>query len=313
LPRCGEQDIDLSLIFGESMIAHRPIAAALMVTASFPANADAKQCGGEALQAANASAVMRVPFEILDGRIYLQVRVNGAGPYRFMFDTGASGMGRADTSLVNELSIPIAGTTTNSDGVNTTTINVVRLQSVSLGGMTRTDVEVLSRDYGRDGEKAKISGIIGRDFFANGLLVIDYPARMLQFSRASLRPGDHGVIGYQGNFHVPVTIGAQTVEGSLDTGSNLTMHLPKSLYDRVKADPLVPAGEGRRANTVFKLFSTRLHDSVRIGALTAVGVPVMVSDLAPRLNIGAEFLKSYVLAFDQRSQLVALCPPPPAP
>jgi len=260
------------------------------------------------MQTAEASVVMRVPFEIVRGRIYVQARVNGAGPYRFMFDTGASGMGRADTSLVQELSIPIAGTSTNSDGVNTTKIDVVRLQSLSVGGLTRANVEVLSRDYSADGETVQISGIIGRDFFADGLFVIDYPARMLVFTRASLRSGDSGVLPYQDNFHVPVTIGSEIVEGKLDTGSNLTMHVPKSLYDRIDADPLTPAGEGRRANTVFQLFSTRLHGPVRIGALSATGVPAMVSDRAPRLNIGAGFLKDYVLAFDQRSQLVALCP-----
>jgi hypothetical protein len=285
------------------------IAVPFVVAASSSAHAQAAQCGGAALQTADSSAVMRVPFEIVGGRIYVQVGVNGAGPYRFMFDTGASGMGRADTSLVNELSIPIAGTTTNSDGVNTTTINVVRLQSLSLGAMTRANVEVLSRDYSRDGETVRISGIIGRDFFADGLLVIDYPARNLVFTRASLRAGDAGVLAYRDNFHVSVTIGDETIEGALDTGSNLTMHVPRSLYDRIDADPLAPAGEGRRANTVFQLYSTRLHGPVRIGALNASGVPAMVSDLAPRLNIGAGFLKDYVLAFDQRSQLVALCPP----
>jgi hypothetical protein len=260
------------------------------------------------LQTADATAVMRTPFEVEDGRIYVQARVNGAGPYRFMFDTGASGMGRADVRLVDELSIPITGTTTNSDGVNTTAINVVRLDSLSLGDMTRSGVEVLSRDYGRDGESAAFSGIIGREFFGDGLLIIDYPARTLVFTRAALNAGDAGVLAYREGFQIPVTIGAETVEGSLDTGSNLTMHVPRSVYDRIAADPLAPAGEGRRANTVFQLFSTRLHGPVRIGALTVSDVPAMVSDRAPRVNIGAGFLKDYVLAFDQRSGLVALCP-----
>lgn len=288
---------------------HIFLAATFAVADGASAQAQRTQCGGAALQTVGKSAVMRVPFEIVRGRIYVQVRVNGAGPYRFMFDTGASGMGRADTSLVNELAIPIAGTTTNSDGVNTTTINFVRLRSLSLGGMTRSNVEVLSRDYSRDGETVRISGIIGREYFADGLLVIDYPKRMLVFTRASLRPGDAGVLAYRGNFHVPVIIGVETVEGAIDTGSNLTMHVPRSLYDRISAEPLVPAGEGRRANTVFQLYSTRLHGPVRIGALSASDIPAMVSDRAPRLNIGAGFLKDYVLAFDQRSQLVALCPP----
>ncbi|MGH9176912.1 MAG: hypothetical protein ACRD1H_21260, partial [Vicinamibacterales bacterium] len=62
------------------------------------------------------------------------------------------------------------------------------------------------------------------------------------------------------------------------------------------------------ANTVFQPYSTRLHDPLRIGVVSASGVPAMVSDLAPWLNIGAGFLADYLLAFDQRSRLVALCP-----
>jgi hypothetical protein len=275
------------------------IAAAFVLASAGCAHEQRAQCGGAALQAAGASAVMRAPFEVVDGRIYVQARVNGAGPYRFMFDTGASGMGRADVRLVSELSIPIVGTSTNSDGVNTTTIDVVRLQSLSLGDMTRADVEVLSRDYSRDGESVEFSGIIGREFFADGLLIIDYPARTLLFTRAALSAGDAGVLSYEDGFRIPIRIGDETVEGSLDTGSNLTMHVPRSVYDRIDADPLAPAGEGRRANTVFQLYRTRLHGPVRIGALTVSDVPAMVSD----------FLKDYVLAFDQRSRLVALCPP----
>ncbi len=285
------------------------IAVAMLLAGNAAVHAQTDQCGGTALQTARASAVMRVPFEIVSGRIYVPVSVNGAGPYRFMFDSGASGMGRADTSLVNELSIPITGTTTNSDGVNTTTVDLVRLQSVSLGGMTRTNVEVMSRNYSRGGEAAKMSGIIGRGFFDDGLLIIDYPAQMLVFSRDFLKSDTEGVLAYQDNFRVPVKIGSEMVMGLLDTGSNLTMHLPRSLYDRIAADPLTPAGEGRRANTVFQLYSTNLRDPVRIGALSVKDVPAMVSDLAPWLNIGAGFLKDYVLALDQRSRLVALCPP----
>jgi Aspartyl protease len=291
------------------MLLSASITTVILVTAGASADAPGTRCGGAALQAAGASAVMEAPFEMVDGRIYLQVRVNGEGPYRFLFDTGASGIGRADASLVKALSIPVTGTSTNSDGVNTTAIDVVRLRSLSVGGMSRADVEVLSRDYGRDGELVEISGIIGREFFADGLLVLDYPDRKLLFARSSLRPGDPGVVPYRENFHVPVTIGSETVEGSLDTGSNLTMHVPRSIYDRIDAEPLAPAGEGRRANTVFQLYSTRLHGPVRIGALSASDVPAMVSDRAPRLNIGAGFLKDYVLAFDQRSLLVALCEP----
>lgn len=51
-------------------------------------------------------AVLSVPFRVVDGRIYVTVKVDGKGPFVFAVDTGASGMGRADAGLVAALAIP---------------------------------------------------------------------------------------------------------------------------------------------------------------------------------------------------------------
>lgn len=44
--------------------------------------------------------LVNVPFDVVDGRIHVQVRVNDSGPCRFAVDTGASGLARADARLV---------------------------------------------------------------------------------------------------------------------------------------------------------------------------------------------------------------------
>jgi len=44
-------------------------------------------------EAPGANFALQVPFEVVDGRIYVQARVNQDGPFRFAIDTGASGMG----------------------------------------------------------------------------------------------------------------------------------------------------------------------------------------------------------------------------
>ena len=54
-----------------------------------------------------ADAVARFPFELVDGRIYVQARVNGQGPFRFAVDTGASGLARADAKLVQALGLSL--------------------------------------------------------------------------------------------------------------------------------------------------------------------------------------------------------------
>ncbi len=50
-----------------------------------------------------------VRFELHKGHLYVDAFVNGRGPFLFGFDTGASGMGRADSSLAAALSLPKVG------------------------------------------------------------------------------------------------------------------------------------------------------------------------------------------------------------
>ena len=84
---------------------------------------------------APAEAVFSLPFRTIDGRIYLDVMVNGEGPFVFALDTGASGMGRADATLAAALNLPADGTDETSDGVSSAQVDKVRIASVALGGL----------------------------------------------------------------------------------------------------------------------------------------------------------------------------------
>src|SRR5690606_16634408 len=120
-----------------------------------------------------------------DGRIYVQAEVDGRGPFRFAVDTGASGLARADASLVSALGLRIERPAANSDGIRTSAVDTTRFRSLRLGGLARENLHVMTRDYnGTMAPEAAFAGIIARDFFADGLLVIDYPSKTLSFSRA---------------------------------------------------------------------------------------------------------------------------------
>ncbi|MCI1142866.1 aspartyl protease family protein [Sphingomonas sp. WKB10] len=90
-------------------------------------------------RSAMTGAVLSVPFRVVDGRIYVTVKVDGKGPFVFAVDTGASGMGRADAGLVAALAMPLSGSGHTSDGVATAEVRTVRLASVALGGFVRRD------------------------------------------------------------------------------------------------------------------------------------------------------------------------------
>lgn len=257
-----------------------------------------------------ADIVARVPFDTIDGRVYVQAMVNGQGPFRFAIDTGASNVARADAKLVSALKLPIQGATGNSDGMRTATASTVHIDKLQLGNLVRKDIEAITRDYrGHSTPEGAFDGILARDFFADGLLVVDYPARILTFSRKeSLSPDARGSLAYRRAFRVPVSIGAVRVEGNIDTGADIAFVLPKALYDRLGAGPMQAAGRADMANGKVDNWSATVHGPIRVGNASFPDAAVRVVGGYPELLIGAQALQQSVLMIDQRSMRVAVCP-----
>jgi predicted aspartyl protease len=260
----------------------------------------------------SAARPLTVPFELYKGHIYVSVFVNGKGPYRFVFDTGASGMGRADVRLVDALSLKRIGQEQNSDGINVAQIDIVAADSLRLGDMERDNVALASRDYNRHRKpgEAPVMGIIGRDFFKDRLLTVDYPARTISFTSGRLRADQAGVVHYAPSFRIPVcfTIGCR--EGKVDTGSSESLVIPKALAENIAASPPVHVGSATSANTMFELYEMRLKQPVRISAVTARNQRVVYSEPSDdTINVGTGFLKDYVLTIDQPHQLLRISRP----
>ncbi|HSX56917.1 MAG TPA: aspartyl protease family protein [Sphingomonas sp.] len=283
--------------------------AGLLCATSAPGHARTPDTCG-LVRTVSAGAALRVPFRVIDGRIYVEARVNGAGPFAFAVDTGASGMGRADASLTRQLGLPVEGSGETSDGVATSRVDMTRFATLDLGGFVRRDLPVITRDYGSKlAPEARFAGIIGRDFFGDGLLVIDYPTRTLSFSHGpGLTRGAAGVLGYERPFRVPVSIGAMAAEANLDTGANVTFVLPRALFDRVSGGPVAAAGGGQLTNTTIDTGRATVRGPFRIGAASLSDVEVRVSDRYPELLAGAHALQHFAILIDQRSKSIALCP-----
>ena len=253
-----------------------------------------------------------VPFELYRGHIFVAAFVNGKGPYRFVFDTGASGMGRADRRLVSELSLPKVGEEQNSDGINVAPIDVVSADSLRLGSFQKRRLKLLSRDYNlhRKAGEAPVMGIIGRDFYKDRLLTIDYPKRTISFSDGKLKRNDRGVVAYKPSFRIPVCFSIGCYDGKVDSGSNESIIIPKALVARISASPPVHVGSGTSANTVFEMYEMQLLDPVSVSGVTARKQKVLYSDPSDdTINIGSDFLKDYVLTIDQRHRLLKISRP----
>lgn len=254
--------------------------------------------------------LVEVPFTTVDGRIYVTAQVNGRRSFRFAVDTGASGIGRADATLTRELALPAADAGHTSDGVSTATVDQVRISTLALGGLVRRNSTVITRDYrSRLRPEAMFAGILGREFFGDGLLVIDYPRSTLTFTRsAGLGPGMAGATGYERAFRVPVTIGTISTTGNIDTGANVAYVMPRSLYEAASREPLRPGPDGQLMNGTIRSERGQLTQPPLIGFARLPTGEVRVSDQFPELLIGAHALQGHAILIDQRTKLVALCP-----
>jgi hypothetical protein len=133
-----------------------------------------------------------VPFEVLpSGHITVQVKVNGKGPYKLIFDTGAP------ITLMNNKVAKEAGLL---KGVTRPLISLfgamgdVKVAEMEVGGqkiensvaivMDHPTVEAISKAFG------PIEGIVGFPFFARFKMTLDYQAKKMTFVPSGFDPPD---------------------------------------------------------------------------------------------------------------------------
>lgn len=294
----------LSSLLSTSLLLLSSVAAA-SPPLSAPAAGDACALAHRPL----GDALVQVPFETVDGRIYVNARVNGQGPYRFAVDTGASGIGRADTRLVSTLALPLHGETTTSDGVTRASVDTARIDTLELGGVVHRNVEVIARDYNaRNAPEAAFDGILARDFFADGLLRIDYPNRTLGFTRTvHLAPTASNALGYTRALRIPVSIDGHPFVAQLDTGANVAFVLPQTVFEQVSDQPLGEAVHSQLTNGQLESWRGTVQGPLQVGQVSHTGLEVRVSPRYPEVLVGGHALQDAVVLIDPRSQVVAVC------
>jgi hypothetical protein len=140
---------------------------------------------------ADAKAVV-VPFELLKSRhMAVQVKINGKGPYRLIFDTGAP------TNLINNKLAKEAGVLGKdakpvaplfgmggAKVMDTIEIGGVKLEKVPVMVMDHPTVTAISNALG------PIDGIVGFPFFARYKTTVDYQKKELTFVPNGYDPPD---------------------------------------------------------------------------------------------------------------------------
>src|SRR5215211_4459642 len=151
---------------------------------------------------ASGNSALKIPFELYNNHIYLQVGVNGSKPLSFLLDTGAPHIIDSKQAKALGLKLKFLG---QGDGVGEGTVDAYgsqgisfHLPGVSLSGqrvavLPLYDVAVCAGEIVVDerGRLRKcepneqrcqtrvIDGVLGHDFFKRFVVEIDYEARLI--------------------------------------------------------------------------------------------------------------------------------------
>jgi hypothetical protein len=142
---------------------------------------------------AEAAKPATVPFDLLKTKhMVIQIKVNGKGPYRVIFDTGAPVMllntkvAKASGLIAQNAQAPLFALFGNMGQVKIKTLEIgsLKAENVATVVMDHPTVELISKFLG------PIEGIVGFPFFARYKMTLDYQAKELTFLANGYEPPD---------------------------------------------------------------------------------------------------------------------------
>ena len=251
-------------------------------------------------------------------RLFVDVRIDGTGPYRFLVDSGAdrSVVGRG---VANRLGLPLGSTATLQGMAGSATVQLVQVGRLAVGSSVITDLAMPALPEQFIGGQ----GLIGIDALAEQRLMMDFEKRIITVqdsrTKAPTLEGDIVVTARRERGQLILTqveVRGQPIFAVIDTGSDLTignMALKKLIFGNrdpatTPVDVMSVTGQQLVANLV-------VLPELRIGGMTLSNVQVAFVDAAPfglfgllrqpALLLGTDVLQSFKrLSLDFRRRKV---------
>ncbi len=162
---------------------------------------------------AGGRSSVQVPFELLNNHIYLDVKLDGKGPYRLLCDTGGANV--ITPELAKALGVTSQGAFEGRGvGEKSQDVGVTKLGKVQLGDATITDQVFMVFPLGAltAVEGVEQVGMVGYEVFKRFVVRVDYEKGLLTLwlPSAFAYQGSGTVVPFVFNEQVP------QVEGSID-------------------------------------------------------------------------------------------------
>jgi len=265
------------------------------------------------------------PFQLVNNHIYADVKINGQGPYTFIFDTG--GLNLVTPPLAKTLGLKVEGSMdARGGGTGTMSAGMTKVARIDLGQATITDQAFMSLplDSMENTEGMKMPGMIGFETFRRFVTRIDYGNKTITLiDPRKFDPNDAGTavpIAFDGN-DIEIEGSYEGIPGKfvIDTGARQTLMLNSPFVAKnnlhnasVKGNEGVTGWGVGGPTTAFVTHGGLL----KIGSVDVKGPLVLLttdkggSNAEDTLagNIGGGILKRFVVTFDYEHNVMYLKP-----
>ena len=267
-----------------------------------------------ALSSAPACAQMpahTARMEVVNGKPYVMVMVNGRGPFRFVVDTGTGGQAIITSRLADQLQLPVVGQARLIDptGQGEQRAQILLVSSLKIAGVEFTSVKAIRHSLAAEDDTCQ--GLLGFTLFHDYLLKLDYPNHLLTLSSGTLQAGWRAVgpavpHARRRAHRLPAHRWTSRVEAQFDCGG-AGLSLPQHLAPLFKyaSDPVL-FGSGQSLSTRFQIKVGRLGTDIHLGRYTFNHPSVEINPAFPLANFGACPMQNFAVTFDQRNRLMRL-------
>jgi predicted aspartyl protease len=270
----------------------------------------------------NRQSSTSVTFTLIDGRIFVNVRLNGEGPLAFIFDTGGNAI--ISSKMAGRLHLPSGNSETGTGtGEKQVTAVDTTVRELQVGDLRLSNVgfhEISMDDTPAVFGKHPVDGIIGLPILERVIVKVDYDTNRLELTLPSAYklPSSGTTLHFERPYVVPLV--DATLDGipgkfGVNTGARLSLLLnsPFAIQNdlRVKYHPQVSGITGRglggpirsllARGQVFALGNLEVHDPLVRMSLQASGAPT-ASDTSGL--IGADILRQFNITLDYGHQSI---------
>jgi predicted aspartyl protease len=256
---------------------------------------------------------IRLPtFESL-GALFIDVKINGRGPFRLFVDTGtslviltpeAAAAGRVTkTGKTAPVATPNGSINQQIAIIHRLESNGLKLKQLLALVTSAEDAAGLRKMYGR------FDGFLGFAACKDFVLEMDFPGKQISV----IRPGKASYALSQSTTYtedspqVNLDVNGSLVPALIDTGSNFTFILPRAesyptVNAPIKEDFLggwtIGSTVGRRGEIA------QLRGRATLGPVTWINPPLRSQDAGTVGNVGVSALETWKVAFDQHQKRV---------